>query len=262
MGTQRFDEAYVVGDLNIPQRDITLGSLFLLDLEIANVGKAPATLVKLQSVLPQGFELVTEGNAEISPNGDLDLKGRNLDHLKTYTVKVQVRPVRKGTTELRPRLFYVDDSGTYKTFQFRPTTITVLDIGPPVKPLALAPEMTPTTLSLGGEFRFDTERSRQVFQALVREFLIDYMSKKLYVEKAGWRTLTQIVQETKIPRSALYGPRGRIGPVLAELERRGLVESRIFPKERGRGGSVKRVRVAYDNAIVRRIVEQAALENK
>ncbi len=117
-------------------------------------------------------------------------------------------------------------------------------------------------MNLGEEFRFDTERSRAVFRLLVREFLIDYMSKRLYADAAGWRTLVQIVRETKIPRSALYGPQGRDGPVLAELERRGLVESRIFPKERGRGGAVKRVRVAYDNAIVKKIVEQSVIENK
>ncbi len=66
-----------------------------------------------------------------------------------------------------------------------------------------------------------------------------------------------LVRETKIPRSAVYGPRGRDGPVIVELERRGLVESRIFPRERGRGGAVKKVRVAYENEIVKRIVEES-----
>ena len=262
IGTQRFEEAYVVGDLNIPQREVPLGSIFVLDLELANVGKAPATLVKLRNVLPEGFELASKEDSEISQGGILDLKGRNLEHLKTHAVKVQVRAARKGEIELRPRLFYVDDSGIYKTYQFHPTTVTVLDIGLPDKPIALSAQGPPSTLNLGEEFRFDTVRSREVFRCLVREFLIDYMSKRLYVDKAGWRTLVQIVRETKIPRSALYGPGGRNGPVLAEIERRGLVELRIFPKERGRGGAVKKVRVAYDNAIVRRIVERSVLEDK
>jgi hypothetical protein len=96
----------------------------------------------------------------------------------------------------------------------------------------------------------------------VKEFLIDYMSKRLYVDQAGWRSLLGIVRETEIPRSALYGRGGRDGPVLAELERRGLVESRIFTKERGRGGAIKKVRVAYDNAIVKKIVEQSVMENE
>jgi hypothetical protein len=62
----------------------------------------------------------------------------------------------------------------------------------------------------------------------------------------------------KIPRSAVYGSQGRSGPVLVELERRGLVELRIFPRERGRGGAIKKIRVAYENEIVKRFVEEIA----
>ncbi len=261
-GAERFDEAYVVGDLNISQRELPLGTSFPIDIEIVNVGKAPATLVKLQNVLPESFELADQQNTGFSPEGDLDLKGRNLEHLKTYTVKFHIKATRTGPLELRPRLFYMDDLGTYKTYRFQPTTLTVLDVGLGSEPLALAPQTPPGPISIGKEFRFDTERSRKVFQYMIKEFLIDYMSKRIYVDKAGWRTLVQIVREVRIPRSALYGPRGRDGPVLAELERRGLVESRIFPKERGRGGAVKRVRVAYDNAIVKRIVERSVIENR
>jgi hypothetical protein len=261
-GIQRLEEAYVVGDLNVPRKELLIGEEMVLDLEIANVGKASATLVKLQGVLPEGFELRSDSEVEISPEGQIDMKGRRLEHLKTHQVKISVAATRKGTTELRPRLFYADDAGNYKTFQFQPTSLTVLDVGVPEKPISLALHAISSTVDLLEGFRFDTERARGVFHHLVREFLVDYMSKRLYVDRAGWRTLVQIVRETKIPRSALYGPRGRDGPVLAELERRGLVESRIFPKERGRGGAVKRVRVAYENAIVKKIVEQSVIENK
>ena len=70
-----------------------------------------------------------------------------------------------------------------------------------------------------------------------------------------------VIRDLKIPRSSFYGPGGRTGPALAELERRGLVETRIFPKERGRGGEIKRVRVAYENSIVKQIVEKAVMQN-
>ncbi len=70
----------------------------------------------------------------------------------------------------------------------------------------------------------------------------------------------EIVREVKTPRSAFYGPGGRMGPVLAELERRGLVEVRVFPGERGRGGTVKKLRVAYDNLIVRDIIQKTVME--
>jgi hypothetical protein len=115
---------------------------------------------------------------------------------------------------------------------------------------------------LSPEFKFKSERARPVFQHLVKEFLNDYMTRRIYVEKAGWRSLMEIVRDLKMPRSTLYGPGGRTGPVLAELERRGLVEARVFPKERGRGGEVKKIRIAYDNSVVKRVVEQTVIGNE
>ncbi len=74
--------------------------------------------------------------------------------------------------------------------------------------------------------------------------------------------MMEIITELKIPRSAFYGPEKKTGPVLLELERRGLVETRVFPGERGRGGDIRKVRVAFENTIVRGIVEQAVLQNR
>ena len=64
-----------------------------------------------------------------------------------------------------------------------------------------------------------------------------------------------LVRDLELPKRALYGDEARDGRVIRELERRGLIEVRIFPAERGRGGEVKRVRVAYNNDPVRRYVE-------
>ncbi len=49
---------------------------------------------------------------------------------------------------------------------------------------------------------------------------------------------------------------------MSELERRGLVEARIFPEERGRGGDITRVRVAYENLIVERLLDQLVMGNQ
>ena len=82
------------------------------------------------------------------------------------------------------------------------------------------------------------------------------------MEKAGWRSLMDLTRGLKLPRSAVYMSGGRKGPALSELEKRGLVEARIFPEERGRGGEITRVRVAYENAIVKRLLDQMVMENK
>ncbi|HEY5620437.1 MAG TPA: hypothetical protein VIK88_02135, partial [Candidatus Bathyarchaeia archaeon] len=64
----------------------------------------------------------------------------------------------------------------------------------------------------------------------------------------------------ELPRSALYGYRGRKGHVLTELERQTLIEIRIFPKERGRGGKITKVRIAYDNALIKKFIQRITHE--
>ena len=106
---------------------------------------------------------------------------------------------------------------------------------------------------------FREAQTKILFDFLVRAFVEDYMKKRLYIEQSGWRSLTQISELTKIPPGVLYGRRGRYGPTLDELMSRGLVEQRTFSGQRGRGGSVTKVRVAYDREPTKRYVDRAAL---
>jgi hypothetical protein len=69
-----------------------------------------------------------------------------------------------------------------------------------------------------------------------------------------------MVREAEVPRSAFYRTGGGDGAVLAELDRRGLVERRVFSKERGRGGAVTKMRIAYDNDAVRKFLRQTVFE--
>jgi len=94
------------------------------------------------------------------------------------------------------------------------------------------------------EFKSDTAKS--LFEYLVRSFIDDYMGKKYAVERSGWRGLADTARGIRVSPSSLYGKHGGTSPIVGELIRRGLVETRIFPGERGRGGEITRVRVAYE----------------
>ncbi len=285
LGVERFEEANVVGHLTVPERELKAGSDFAFEIEIANAGRATATLVRLENVVPEGFEIEREKNPYRIEDHSIDLRGRRLEHLKMDEMKIVLRPVQKGTFQLRPRAVFADDRGNYRQLEFEPVEVRVGELGfsgwlrgpgkrvqPREKPLEMVAtsqasltsrfEGVPPIVRVPPEFKFETERAREVFRALVKAFVSDYVVKRLFVEKAGWRSLMDLVREMKIPRSAVYAPGGRDGPVLEELEQRGLVEARIFPKERGRGGDIKKVRVAYDNEIVKRIVEQTVIKDK
>ncbi len=284
MGLERFEEANLVGHLTVPEREVKTGSDFIFEVEIANVGRTTATLIKLEDVIPEGFEIEREKNPYRIEGNSIDMRGKRLEHLKMEEMRIVLRPVRKGVFRLRPRAVFADDRGNVHRFEFEPVEVVVeeLGIGGWLKGPSKKEETKPGPVTTGEvsktlllsklegiqplvhlppEFQFETERAREVFERLVKEFLHDYMSKRLYIDAAGWRTLMDLVEQTKIPRSSLYGPEGRDGPVLAELERRGLIETRIFPKERGRGGDIKKIRVAYGNEVVRTIVDRTAMRN-
>jgi len=68
----------------------------------------------------------------------------------------------------------------------------------------------------------------------------------------------EIVSSLKISRNRLYGDprRGRqYGKEIEALMKAGLVEVRVFPGERGRGGNIIKARLAYDNIAAQQFVE-------
>ncbi len=72
----------------------------------------------------------------------------------------------------------------------------------------------------------------------------------------------RIVNDGKLPKSSMYGFRGRKGRALIELESRGLVEARFFPGERGRGGKILKLRVAYEKEIIKRLIDNRIMSKK
>jgi CRP-like cAMP-binding protein len=112
-------------------------------------------------------------------------------------------------------------------------------------------------VELESSFDFESESAGELFRSLVDSFIDDYMVKKYVSEKSGWRTVTEISRESGIPLSLLYGRQGGgTGTALEEPLRRGLVEKRFFPGERGRGGEVMRLRIAYEREPVRPYVNE------
>ncbi len=115
---------------------------------------------------------------------------------------------------------------------------------------------------LAVEFEFKSKHSGKVFDFLVGSFVEDYMRLRLPVEKSGWRTLMNAIKHAKVPASAVYGRKGRLGKAIGELQHRGLVETRFFPGERGRGGNIMKLRICYEKEPVKRQIDLKVARNK
>jgi adenylate cyclase len=101
----------------------------------------------------------------------------------------------------------------------------------------------------------EPELVQKTFEKLEDAFISDYMLKKIVAEKCGWRSAYEISRDTGAPLQAYYAKNGDLGPALKETIRKGLIEMRYFPGERGRGGEVRRFRIAYEKEPIRTNVD-------
>ena len=125
----------------------------------------------------------------------------------------------------------------------------------------------PPELALAGaeerlSFEFGSEAAQKAFSYIIDAFINDYMRQKLSLEKSGWRTLMDTIKHGGVPKSSVYSTHGGMGSAISELEKRGLVEIRIFPGERGRGGKILKMRSAYDKETIKRYVDRLVMKKK
>ncbi len=129
VGLEKYEDAQVVGNLSLGERELGVGSDLTVELEMANLGKTAATLIKLENVAPKGFELDRAKIPHRVEDNYIDLKGKRLEYLKTHEVKVPMRALNKGTFEIRPRILFVDEKGSYRSYDFEPAALTVRELG-------------------------------------------------------------------------------------------------------------------------------------
>lgn len=114
----------------------------------------------------------------------------------------------------------------------------------------------------GQSFEFGSEAAEKAFSYAVDSFIDDYMRGRLSLETSGWRTLMDVVKHGGVPKSGVYSAHGGMGGAVSELERRGLVEVRVFPGERGRGGRILKMRPAYGKETVRRYIDRIVMRKE
>jgi len=129
VGLERFQHADIQANLILRVREVKVGEDVNLEIELINAGKAPALLIKVEKIIPEGFEIKEVPEAYRVEDRFLNLKGKRLNPLKTEEVKIVVKPMSKGTFVMKPRIRYLDENGKYKSHEPEPVTITVKELG-------------------------------------------------------------------------------------------------------------------------------------
>lgn len=240
VGYERFEHAELEANITI-SREATAGEQIEVKLDIVNVGRRPGLLLRIQSLAPAEFKITSSSPQLKIEDNLIDMKGKRIIPLKVESLKLWMQSKETGNFTLKPQIGYVDEIGNFKQCFPKPTTITVY------------PKI---------ELGFRTNAAQKVFEYLVRSFVEDYMRRKLILKESGWRSYVQIMKNAKVSARKVYGSKAIPGIAISELQRRGLIEIRIFPGERGRGGKIMRTRICYDREVVKRLVDYKVAKNE
>jgi tetratricopeptide (TPR) repeat protein len=239
VGLNAFEHADVQAYLSAP-KEAVVGDEVNVRLDLINVAKSFGVLVRIDQLIPPGLKVIALDPNLTIEDGSLDLKGRKIEHMKIESVKIRAQVIQSGTITLNPRVVFVDDIGRFN---------------------ASKPKAVRLTVNPRASFEFKVKSAEDVLAFLASSYFEDN-ERKMPLDRCGWRSPVDVMKNGKVPRSSLYKVGGGKGIAIAELERRGLIEARVFSGERGRGGNVLKLRICCDKEDIKRYVRQRRFFDK
>jgi KaiC/GvpD/RAD55 family RecA-like ATPase len=111
--------------LILRSKEVNVGEDVNLEMQLANEGEAPALLIKVEEILPTGFELVAKPSYFRFEETYLDMNRKRLDPLMTEEIRLTLRSFDKGIFEIKPKVIYVDATGHQMSCEPEPATINL-----------------------------------------------------------------------------------------------------------------------------------------
>jgi KaiC/GvpD/RAD55 family RecA-like ATPase/type II secretory pathway predicted ATPase ExeA len=131
VGLEKFEHADIQAKLIQHNKEIRVGEDFALKMQIANMGKEPVLLTKIEEILPSGFQLVAKPtNCEIE-DSHLKMKGKRLDPLKTEEIELTIKPLSNGVFEIAPKILCTDEFGRQMSREIESIAVTVSEVALP-----------------------------------------------------------------------------------------------------------------------------------
>jgi tetratricopeptide (TPR) repeat protein len=244
---ERFRHASLQMSLLMP-RKVNVEEAAEMQLYITNIGKSSGTLVRIEGLLPSGSKVTSMPPFCSVQNSSIEFNQKEIGAFQVEPIKLRIAFDKPGANGIQPILFYSNNQGGIKTNKAKPISVNV-QFGSSERKLGRG-EGAPC------RFGFKSEAAEKAFNFLVSAFEEDYFRRRLPQEKSGWRTLMEIVKNAHVTMHSMYGRCGRGGKATLELGHLGLVESRFFVGERGRGGNVLKLRICYEKEDIKRRLSQ------
>jgi KaiC/GvpD/RAD55 family RecA-like ATPase len=111
VGLERFEHADIQAKLVQHETETKVGNVVNMEIQIMNVGKEPVSLIRIENLVPAGFQLTSKPDYCVFEDMQLTMKGKRLDPLKTEEIKIALKTFKKGSVEIKPRIVCVDWGG-------------------------------------------------------------------------------------------------------------------------------------------------------
>jgi hypothetical protein len=102
-------ESVIEANLIARQREVNCGENVHLEIHVANLGGGAASLVKVEGIIPDGFDLVEKPEKS--------------------EIKLTLKTKKKGEFFLTPKLHYTDQMGNEKCYELEHFQIRVKELG-------------------------------------------------------------------------------------------------------------------------------------
>jgi hypothetical protein len=124
VGSERFAHAELEAKLTISEV-ATADNQVKVKLDIVNVGRQPGLLLRVQGLIPAGFE-VRSSAPKLEIDGDvIEMKGRRLDPLTVDSIWLSLQIRQTGIFDIKPQITYVDEVGNFKDCFLNSATLTI-----------------------------------------------------------------------------------------------------------------------------------------
>jgi hypothetical protein len=234
VGLGRFEHADIQAYLSVPKEAVVEDEL-IIRIDLINVARTFGLLVRIDQLIPPGLRVVGLDPQFTIEDGSLDLRGKRVEPLKVESVKISAQAIKPGLITISPKVVFVDDAGTFRVCKLKTARVTVSPRHP---------------------FEFQVKSAEGILNFLAASFSEDSGKRRMSLEHCGWRSLGDIMKKGKFPRSSVYRVGGGRGLAITELESHGMIETRVFSGERGRGGNIMRLRICHEKEEVKKCLNQ------
>jgi tetratricopeptide (TPR) repeat protein len=236
--SKRFEKAILYAHVMAPTQFST-GDTIEMRLDMVNASKNPISAITIANVLPNKFQIKAISSGAKLKGQTIELGNQAIEPFSVRSIKLSIQASKTGVYQINPQVSYTDETGTSQVTSARTLQIHVAS--------APAQESTIEDMEIPKEC-FKSESAERIYDFLVKAYRQDYTQRKMPKDRSGWRSLMDIVREAKVSRYGIYGFPNSQGQAMAELQRLGLVEIRVFEGERGRGGKITKARMVPEKS--------------